>query len=157
MKKLLILLIIPFFFFVACEEDEVSDAEQLKIDIKKIENYLEEHNLTAQSTESGLHYIIVEQGTGDFAIDSSFVDVNYTGMLLDSTIFDTDRNTLILYSTIKGWQEGLSLLQEGGSIKLFVPSKLGYGDTKSGIIPKNSVLLFDIELINVIPLQETPN
>ena len=151
MKKILILLLIPFFFFVACEDDDISEAEQLKIDIKKIESYLEENNLTALSTESGLHYIITEQGTGDFATDTSIVDVNYFGMLLDSTEFDSGRNSFLLTGVIEGWQEGLKLLKKGGSIKLFVPSKLGYGTKASGIIPKNSVLLFDIELINVIP------
>ncbi|OFX23641.1 MAG: hypothetical protein A2041_11575 [Bacteroidetes bacterium GWA2_31_9b] len=152
MKKIFLLFILPLFLISACEEDEISESEQLKIDIKLIEKYLEENSLTAQSTESGLHYIIIEQGAGETATLESIVDVNYTGMLLDGTIFDSTRNSLVLEELIKGWQEGIPLIQKGGSIKLFIPSKLGYGDTAKDNIPKNSVLIFDIELLNVIPL-----
>lgn len=152
MKKLFLLLLLPIFALTACDDDddEISEAEQLKIDIAKIEQYLEETNLTAQSTESGLHYIIIEEGTGDTPTDEAIVDVNYTGMLLDSTIFDSQRNSFILENLVEGWQEGLPLIKKGGHIKLFIPSTLGYGDVAISGIPKNSVLLFDIELINVI-------
>ena len=148
MKKILLLLI-PVFILFACEEED-TEAEQLKKDIAKIEKYLADNNLVAQSTASGLHYIIHEEGTGDNPAYEAFVDVIYTGMLLNGTVFDSGRNTFVLAELVLAWQEGIPLIKKGGSITLYVPSKLGYGDTKSGIIPANSVLIFDIELLNVL-------
>lgn len=136
--------------FVACDDDDYDASEQLKKDIAKIEDYLAENNITAQSTESGLYYYIEEQGTGATPELTSIVTVNYTGWLLDGTQFDKSTNALVLSDLVKGWQEGLQLIQAGGTIHLYIPSTLGYKNEEHGDIPKNSVLIFKIQLISVI-------
>ena len=79
--------------------------------------------------------------------------VYYKGYLMDSTVFDqTQTNeplTLYLYQTIEGWQKGIPLFNEGGKGTLFLPSPLGYGNQTVGEIPANSILIFDIHLLNV--------
>jgi len=137
-------------FFISCE-DENTIAKQLEEDIKLIEQYLTDNNLTAQSTKSGLHYIITNEGYGDRPTSSSIVRVEYTGRLLDGTVFDSntvDGNPL--YNYIQGWVEGIKLFKKSGSGKLFIPSGLGYGSKPMGSIPANSVLVFDIKLVNII-------
>ncbi len=149
MKKIGLLIIIAVFVFMSCE-DENPIADQLKVDIELIEAYLQDSSLVAESTGSGLYYIIEKEGNGTYPSLSSIVEVNYEGALLDGTVFDEGTvKSYPLYVYIKGWQEGIRLFSEGGRGTLFVPSKLGYGTTSSTSIPANSVLIFNIELVDV--------
>lgn len=105
-------------------------------------------------TESGLQYIIEEEGTGIAPAATDTVEVNYEGRLLDGTVFDSsyERGESIkfpLNGVIKGWGEGLTYVKEGGKIRLFIPSSLAYGERATGPIPANSTLVFDVELIKV--------
>ena len=105
-------------------------------------------------TESGLQYIIEEEGTGIAPAATDTVEVNYEGRLLDGTVFDSsyERGESIkfpLNGVIKGWGEGLTYVKEGGKIRLFIPSSLAYGERATGPIPANSTLIFDVELIKV--------
>lgn len=105
-------------------------------------------------TESGLQYIIEEEGTGIAPAATDTVEVNYEGRLLDGTVFDSsyERGESIkfpLNGVIKGWGEGLTYVKEGGKIRLFIPSSLAYGERGTGPIPANSTLIFDVELIKV--------
>ncbi|HRW61938.1 MAG TPA: FKBP-type peptidyl-prolyl cis-trans isomerase [Bacteroidales bacterium] len=149
MKKLFILLpLLSFMFFVSCDDD--SAEEQLKNDIALIEKYLSDNNLTAQSTASGLYYIITAQGNGETPTPNSIVRVEYTGRLLNGTIFDRGTADYIpLSGYVPGWIEGMQLFKEGGYGKLFLPSALGYGSRPVGTIPANSVLIFDVKLVDV--------
>ena len=149
MKKIGLLISIAVFVFMSCE-DEDPIAEQLKVDIELIEAYLQDSSLVAESTGSGLYYIIKEEGNGTYPSLSSIVNVNYKGSLLDGTVFEEGTvKGYPLYVYIKGWQEGIRLLSEGGRGTLFIPSKLGYGTNSSTSIPANSVLIFEIELVDV--------
>ncbi|MDK2978102.1 MAG: FKBP-type peptidyl-prolyl cis-trans isomerase FkpA [Bacteroidales bacterium] len=142
----IVIFFLPIIFFVACDEDDYDAEAQLKKDIALIENYLLENDLTAQSTESGLYYIIEEQGTGSKPDLQSRVTVAYTGKLLNGDVFDSGTITLYVYEFIEGWKEGLQLFNEGGKGQLFVPSTLAYGNKDQETIPANSVLIFDIHL-----------
>jgi FKBP-type peptidyl-prolyl cis-trans isomerase FkpA len=142
----IVIFFLPIIFFVACDEDDYDTEAQLKKDIALIENYLLENDLTAQSTESGLYYIIEEQGTGSKPDLQSRVTVAYTGKLLNGDVFDSGTITLYVYEFIEGWKEGLQLFNEGGKGQLFVPSTLAYGNKDQETIPANSVLIFDIHL-----------
>lgn len=107
-----------------------------------------------KTTASGLQYQILKEGTGKTPTAQSTVKVNYEGKLVDGTVFDSsfarkEPVELPLGSTIPGWIEGLPLIKEGGSMMLYVPAKLGYGEQSVGSIPANSVLIFKIELIEV--------
>ncbi len=105
---------------------------------------------------SGLQYIILNSGNTSRKPkkNSDTVYVKYTGRLLDGSIFDATSGTedvhFLLSRVIKGWQEGLKMVGEGGSIRLFVPAKLAYGDNWNGNIEPNSTLIFDIQLSRVV-------
>jgi FKBP-type peptidyl-prolyl cis-trans isomerase FkpA len=124
------------------------------IDKKIIEEYiLANHDTTAQSTASGLYYIIQNPGEDIHPSLNSVVTVNYQGYLTNGTLFDSSAAgeplKIALNRLIDGWQEGLQLIGTGGKITLIVPSKLGYGAYAIGSIPANSVLIFNIELIKI--------
>lgn len=107
------------------------------------------------TTESGLQYLVLVEGTGtEKPLPSNKVKVHYHGTLIDGTVFDSsvDRNEPITFGVkqvIKGWQEGLQYMVVGQKIRLFVPSKLGYGKGGSGPIPPSSTLIFDVELLEI--------
>lgn len=155
MKKLFILVLSVSILF-SCSEDMVTYQDQLEIDVRKIEKYLADSNLVAQSTKSGLHYIIEQEGNGNFPPAAAIVKVKYTGKYLDGKVFDDKMDTdgVNFYLTggiINGWKEGIPLFSVGGKGKLFVPSGLGYGATGYFDIPANAVLIFDIELVTYFP------
>jgi len=151
MKQLSMILVI--FLLVglnACKKDEdLNQSEQLVADIDKIEAYLKAHNLEAEKTNSGLYYIITNEGSGSHPTTNSNVTVQYTGRLLDDgTEFDSGTSSFPLTSVISGWTEGIPKFKKGGRGQLFIPSYLGYGTSGSSSIPANAVLIFDIHLIN---------
>ena len=122
------------------------------VDNDIIQQYISDNNLNAESTESGLYYVIDLPGTGENPTVSSNVTVAYTGSLTDGSIFDQSNSngiTFPLSGVIQGWQEGIPLFKEGGSGILLIPSALGYGSQSVGSIPANSVLIFDVNLIDV--------
>jgi len=134
-------------FAASCKEDDAVDYGP--IDKKIIEDYLTANSLTAKSTPSGLYYIISAPG-GDIHPNINLqVKVKYKGYLTNGNIFDQGTITYSLSQLIKGWQEGLPLIGVGGKIKLLIPSALGYGSSSQGTaIPANSVLIFDMELLD---------
>lgn len=101
-------------------------------------------------TESGLQYIIHNEGEGDKPTDSSTVTVNYIGYLLDGTVFDEGEDiSFMLENIILGWQEGIGLIGKGGEITLFIPSILAYGPFGiEGAIEPNTLLVFKIKLLD---------
>ena len=150
MRKIFALSLLLVFAFACTKEKDVDFSA---IDKQIIEDYLKAKNLTAQTTASGLYYIISAPGGSVHPGLSSSVSAKYKGYLADGTVFDqttTAPITFPLNRVIKGWQEGLQLIGEGGKIKLLIPSRLGYGDEVVGSIPRNSVLIFDVELVSVI-------
>lgn len=130
-------------------------AAQMSEDSAKIEAYLDENNIDAQTTESGVRYVITEEGSGKKANPGDSVLVHYRGTLLDGTQFDAsyDRDEPLPFvlgqgMVIPGWDEGIQQLQVGDKAKLFIPSPLAYGPTQRGpIISPNSVLVFEVELL----------
>ncbi len=146
------LFLLTISIFSSCIPDPVSEDEIFKQDVKEIETYLDDKNLTAQVTATGLHYIIEDAGTGGSPSISDKVTVRYKGYLLDGTVFDETVGTATasfnLSGLIQGWQEGIPLLQKGGKGKFLIPSKLAYGRSGSGNIPANTPIAFDIELVN---------
>lgn len=107
-------------------------------------------------TVSGLQYEVIKQGTGRMPKASDTVKVNYEGRLIDGTVFDSSYKrgepvTFPLNQVIKGWTEGLQLMKEGAKYRFFVPAKLGYGEAGANDIEPNSVLIFDVDLLEVNP------
>lgn len=131
---------------------KIDNRPQAEIDRDKILNYLEENKIdNAQEDPSGLFYQILEEGEGTNPTINSTVVVRYKGYLLDGTVFDesgAQTATFPLTNLIEGWKIGIPYLKRGGKGRLFVPSELGYGNQASGTIPPNSVIIFDVELID---------
>lgn len=109
------------------------------------------------TTKSGLQYQILKEGNGQKPKATSRVKVNYEGCLLDGTVFDSSiaRNHPVefqLSQVIAGWTEGLQTMKEGGKTRFFIPANLAYGEVGAGdTIGPNSTLIFDIELLQVLP------
>ena len=108
------------------------------------------------TTESGLQYKIIKEGSDVKAGPTDTVTVDYEGKLLDGTVFDSSYTrgtpaTFPLNGVIKGWGEGLTYVGEGGQIELYIPASLGYGDKAYGPIPANSALTFKVEVKKVSP------
>lgn len=108
-----------------------------------------------KETESGLQYRISRQGNDRRADDTAVVNVNYVLHNLNGDLLDESKEPieLELENVIEGFKEGLKLIGEGGSITLFVPSELGYGETNTPAVEPGSLLIFDIDLIS---LRNTP-
>ena len=146
----------------AQQEAIAASAEQMEADIETIEAHLQENNITAQSTESGLRFVIESEGTGNYPQPGQTVYVHYTGTLLDGTKFDAsfDHNPpepldfpIGQGQVIQGWDEGIALLKKGGKATLYIPSPLGYGARAMGqVIKANSILKFEVELVDIVEL-----
>ncbi|MDR2562565.1 MAG: FKBP-type peptidyl-prolyl cis-trans isomerase [Prevotellaceae bacterium] len=114
------------------------------------------------STESGLLYQIIKEGEGISPKPTDTVEVHYTGTLMDGTKFDSSHDhgkplKTSLNSGIRGWIEGLQMMKEGASYKLFIPAELGYGDRYAGpTIRPGSALIFEVELLKVYPDNSSP-
>ena len=109
---------------------------------------------SVQVSASGLQYIIRAAGNDVKPSAEDTVFVHYKGTLLDGTTFDESPANdegirMLLNRVIAGWTEGLQLIGEGGKIRLFVPSALGYGENGNRGIEPNSTLIFDVELVKV--------
>ncbi len=145
--RYLTFLVVAVVLFSACNKESQEDKDDVII-----QQYLTDNNIDATKDDSGIYYIITEEGTGDHPDINSEVTVKYKGYLTDGTVFDeTTGNstaTFPLSGLIRGWQIGIPKLKQGGKGTFFIPSGLGYGDNATGSIPANSVLIFDIGLVS---------
>lgn len=108
-----------------------------------------------KTTASGLQYIILEEGKGKTPTINDTVKAHYKGTLINGSQFDSsyDRgqpSEFPVGGVIKGWTEALTMLKTGSKVKLFIPSELGYGASARPGIPANSVLIFEVELIDIV-------
>lgn len=132
--------------------DEISPEKRLEQDIEIIEQFITDNDIeNVQVDPSGLRYVIHQEGTGVAPSVTNLVSVGYEGRFLSSgVIFDQNESiSFSLSSVIEGWQIGIPLIQEGGSITLYIPSGLAYGTSGRGPIPPNAILIFDVNLIQV--------
>ncbi|SMF54796.1 FKBP-type peptidyl-prolyl cis-trans isomerase FkpA [Alteromonadaceae bacterium Bs31] len=109
-------------------------------------------------TASGLQYKVISEGSGASPQRRDKVRVNYTGKLLNGDVFDKTSGEPIelqLMRTVQGWREALPMMSEGAKYELYIPSKLGYGKRKMEKIPAGSTLIFEVELVEVIPYDTT--
>jgi FKBP-type peptidyl-prolyl cis-trans isomerase FkpA len=127
-------------------------------EIQAVNAYLGANGLTATQHCSGLFYNIASLGSGKSPDGCNYVNVKYTGRSTNGVIFDQRTTTAVLINlnqVITGWRSGIPLLKEGGIMTLYVPPYLGYGNQElkdangNVIVPGNSILIFDIELVTV--------
>jgi FKBP-type peptidyl-prolyl cis-trans isomerase FkpA len=108
-----------------------------------------------QTTESGLQYRVERAGNGPKPAATDVVRVHYKGTLLDGTVFDSSYERgqpaeFGLNQVIPGWAEGVALMPVGSKYTFWIPSDLGYGESGGGPIPPNSMLTFEVELIEIV-------
>jgi peptidylprolyl isomerase len=122
----------------------------------KVEEYNIEGKVNSK-TDTGLEFILVEEGNGKKAASGNTVKVHYTGYLEDGSIFDSSVKrgqpfefVVGMGKVIKGWDEGLAMMKEGDKARLIIPANLAYGERGAGgVIPPNATIIFDVELLEV--------
>lgn len=149
---------------VAAEEKERAEAaaakeRELNETIAKIEK---ETGKKVERTPSGLMYVILKDGAGASPAATDVVEVHYTGWLLNGTQFDSSVERgpakFPLNRVIKGWTEGVGLMKVGEKRKLIIPSELAYGKPgRPPVIPPDSTLVFDVELLSIVPAATAPS
>ena len=117
-----------------------------------VQDYLNANNITATKHCSGFFYVIDNPGTGKTPTACNYVNATYTGKLTNGNSFDSGTHDFSLNQVITGWTNGIPLIKPGGTIHLYIPPSLGYGNQsitdRSGneVIPANSILIFDVTL-----------
>jgi len=169
------IIIIKYFvpvliLFMAFSCDDNSDHLQKEKEMRLLRQYLEAKNITTEPESSGLYFIPINEGSGIKPEKDHWVIIRYTAKTINDNIFDTtDEKVAIsnnIYSAsiiygnkrlplasanIAGVREGLMMMREGGRATLIIPSRLGYGSAGAGRVPAYSTLIYDIELVKVIP------
>ena len=151
-------------------KDSIASIPQLKADSKLIEDYLAKNHITAVKGKWGTYVQVLTPGTGALLDTGQVVKINYTGRNMGGVPFDSNvldsfgaKEPLMLQipanihlaRVIPGWIDGLKLLAKGSKAKFFIPSPLGYGKQGSeGKILPNEVLMFDIEVVDVLTLEQ---
>lgn len=151
--KSFLFLLLVIFTVASCKKTESYNPDkQLAVDEELIKTFITSNNIPAQRHDSGLYYQIITPGTGSVVYSASTkVTANYKLRLLNGTLIEQSSSPAQFYlgNVITGWQIGVPLIQKGGKIRLLIPSPFGYQNTAQGTIPPNSVLDFDIELVDV--------
>jgi len=120
-------------------------------------------NPNVKKTATGLYYEIVTPGTDPKPTDTDTVTVKYKGTLTDGTVFDqTDdkdpTRDFPVAGVIPGWTEGLKLIGKGGTIKLYIPAKLAYGENpESPVIPPGAALIFETSIVDIKATKADPS
>lgn len=135
------------------KESATADAEK---QLAAGKAYLEQNQKKpgVKVTDSGLQYEVLKSGNGPKPKATDTVKVHYHGTLIDGTVFDSSiqRNEPIEFpvgGVIKGWVEALQLMSVGDKWRLTIPAELAYGARAAGEIPANSVLVFEVELLEI--------
>lgn len=144
-----------FVFLQTRAEEKMAEANREAVAAG--EKYLEDNAKRegVKTTESGLQYEVLKAAEGPKPTAEDVVTVHYEGSLTDGTVFDSSlkRGTPIdlpVGGVIPGWVEGLQLMSVGEKYKLYIPSELAYGEqSPSPLIPANSVLVFELELLDI--------
>ena len=160
MKKLLFFA--PALLLLSCGGETEKEKNYIETEYdKEIAVFLEDKDWEPIREDNGLYIYTEIEGEGQKPGLQDYLTLNYSGYLLDGTPFDGTEGNAITFpfpmeSLIKGWQQGIPHFGKGGKGKLIIPPDLGYGSRASGPIPANSVLVFDIELIDFSPTAPGP-
>ncbi len=152
---------------IAQRKDSINNIALMASDDKKIREYLANNKISATKAALGTYVQIIQPGTGPLIDTSVVVVTNYTGRTLDGKMFDSNTDPSkghvepfkvnmtsdwsLGTSVISGWTDGLKLLNKGAKAKFYIPSPLAYGSKQMGPdIKSNSILVFDIEVVDVL-------
>lgn len=154
MRKMFVLLLASVVMVTSCSKDDGPDCSPVNItapaeEVQALRDYLTTNSITATEDSRGFFYTITAAGSGAKPTVCNAVTVNYSGKLTNGTSFDAASGVSFnLSQLIVGWQEGIPLIAKGGKITLYLPPSLGYGSAAVGSIPANSILIFDIDLVD---------
>ena len=132
--------------------------EEGETNLKKADEFLaknKKENSDIKETPTGLQYRVLREGNGDSPVAEDRVKVHYAGKLIDGTQFDSsyergDPTEFGVSQVIKGWTEGLQLMKVGAKYEFFIHPKIAYGSRPRPTIPANSVLIFEVELLDIV-------
>lgn len=144
--------VVMLFISPGCLKDNSCNPKSVESEEAAIQAYAAANSINAVRHSSGLYYEVVNPGSGPTPTVTSVVSARYVGKLTDGTIFDSQTVNPVSFplgNTILGWQLGIPLVQKGGTIKLIIPSALAYGCTGQGPIPANSILFFEVNVVDV--------
>ncbi len=153
MRRFVYLFLIPLVLTGCIKGTEPCTNNTVESEEPQMISFCNANGIVYTKDSSGLYYQILDPGTGPAPTLTSTITVTYTAKFLDGTILDqtTTPITGTLNQYIAGWQLGLPLIKKGGHILLVIPSSLAYGcGGYLGTVPPNSVLFFDITLIDVV-------
>ena len=146
---------------MASLQKNIRDKAKLEGDtnLKIADEFLEKNkksNSEVKETPTGLQYRILKEGTGSSPSSTDKVKVHYVGKLLDGTVFDSsvergEPSEFGLNQVIRGWTEGLQLMKPGAKYEFFIHPKIAYGSRPRPKIPGNSLLIFEVELLDILP------
>jgi len=145
--------VLSFFLLVgSCQSYSEEDKRNLD---ETIQAFIQEEGLDFQRDENGMYYQVLAEGEGDKYIQlTDVVRFSYVGRFLDGEIFqEITKEEAISYKVtqlIAGWQDALSKLKKGGEIKIILPPYLGYGSKETGVIPANSILVYELKVWEVL-------
>lgn len=136
------------------EKGKVEGDSNLKIADEFLANN-KAQNPDIKETPTGLQYRVIKEGDGATPDPTQKVKVHYAGRLLDGTEFDSsiergEPSEFGLNQVIKGWTEGLQLMKVGSKYEFFIHPKIAYGSRGRPSIPPNSVLIFQVELLEIV-------
>lgn len=129
-----------------------------EVNLKIADEFLDKNkaeNPDVKETPTGLQYRVLREGDGDSPVAEDKVKVHYSGRLIDGTEFDSsykrgDPTEFGLNQVIKGWTEGLQLMKVGAKYEFFIHPNIAYGARPRPTIPANSVLIFEVELLDIV-------
>ena len=151
MKKILILLVAGLSFVSACKKKENCAENTTKAttaEVITLRDYLSANSISTKEDPRGFFYVITDSVFGSKPTVCDNIRIAYKGTLLNGTVFDQSNSAVFTLSNlIVGWQQALPLIGIGGSIKVYLPPSLAYGNKASGSIPANSNLVFEIDLL----------
>ncbi|HNG64415.1 MAG TPA: FKBP-type peptidyl-prolyl cis-trans isomerase, partial [Ferruginibacter sp.] len=127
-------------------------AVEMNKELEQIYAAVKEGKLDTTGSNGNVFYKILREGSGDLVTINDTLVVRYIGKLLNDTIFDQTKDkpaTFPLRRLIRGWQLGMPFCRQGGKIRLIIPSPLGYSIRNLGIITPNSILVFDVEVLEI--------
>lgn len=144
-------LIVLIFSITSCSTYSEKDLNSFD---DQIQNYLDSTGLEMEKTEDGLYYSILEEGSGEEYIKyKDQVTFHYKGSFLNGNTFQViDENNPLNFKVnqlIIGWQDALMMLKKGGRIHIIIPPQLGYANKASGLIPANTILMYELTVLDV--------
>lgn len=155
MKKIFLLpvLLMVLVAFPGCLKNKECTPVPPSAEVSQILAFAAANSMSVLPHSSGLYFEILSSGSGTTATDNSKIFITYVGKTMDGQIFDQQTSVNLegwpLSGLIDGWRIGIPLIQKGGRIKLLIPSALAYQCKPYGALPANSVLYFDINLVDI--------